>query len=95
MGYKQTAQHRFGRGSYHQIGLVRGQFGNVPMEQWLKFIQDSGFDGWEEASWELDLSRCASDAAAVYRDQKLLLVNAAVQSFVVHFSTAALYSGLL
>ena len=25
MGYKQTAQHRFGKGSYHQIGLVRGQ----------------------------------------------------------------------
>ena len=33
----------------------------------------------------------ASDAAAAYRDQKLLLVNAAVQSFFVHFCTAALY----
>lgn len=32
-----------------------------------------------------------SDAAAVYRDQKLLLVNAAAQSFLVHFSTAAMY----
>src|SRR5262249_810960 len=34
MGYKQTSPHRFGRGSYHQIGLVRGQFGNVPINQW-------------------------------------------------------------
>jgi uncharacterized membrane protein YbhN (UPF0104 family) len=32
-----------------------------------------------------------SDAAAAYRDQKLLLMNAAVQSFFVHFCTAALY----
>ena len=29
MGFKQTATHRFGKASYHQIGLVRGQFGNV------------------------------------------------------------------
>ncbi len=29
MGHKQTAEHRFGKGSFHQIGLVRGQFGNV------------------------------------------------------------------
>ncbi len=33
----------------------------------------------------------ASDAAAAYRGQKLLLVNAAVQSFFVHFCTAAMY----
>ena len=32
-----------------------------------------------------------SDAAAAYRDQKLLLTNAAVQSFFVHFCTAAMY----
>jgi sugar phosphate isomerase/epimerase len=64
MGFKQTAQHRFGKHSYHQIGLVRGQFGNVPMDQWLKFVDDAGFDGWEEASWELDLGRCSSDAGA-------------------------------
>jgi sugar phosphate isomerase/epimerase len=64
MGFKQTAKHRFGKASYHQIGLVRGQFGNVPMDGWLKFLQESGFDGWEEASWELDLSRCGSDSGA-------------------------------
>src|SRR5205823_7903789 len=64
MGFKQTATHRFGKASYHQIGLVRGQFGNVPMDQWLKFLQDTGFDGWEEASWELDVNRCATDAGA-------------------------------
>ena len=42
MGFKQTSPHRFGKGSYHQIGLVRGQFGNVPMDGWVKFIQESG-----------------------------------------------------
>ncbi len=64
MGYKQTETHRYGKGSYHQIGLVRGQFGNVPMESWLKFVQETGFDGWEEASWELDLGKCDTDAGA-------------------------------
>ena len=64
MGYKQTAQHRNGKASYHQIGLVRGQFGNVPMAQWLQFVQNTGFDGWEEASWELDVGRCGTDAGA-------------------------------
>ena len=64
MGFKQTTTHRFGKGSYHQIGLVRGQFGNVPMDNWLNFVADTGFDGWEEASWELDLSQCDTDAGA-------------------------------
>ncbi len=65
MGFHQTKTHRFGKHSYHQIGLVRGQFGNVkPFEKWLEFLQQTGFDGWEEASWELDLDRCASDAGA-------------------------------
>jgi sugar phosphate isomerase/epimerase len=64
MGFKQTATHRFGKGSFHQIGLVRGQFGNVPFDRWVGFIQEAGFDGWEEASWELDLNRCATDAGA-------------------------------
>jgi sugar phosphate isomerase/epimerase len=64
VGHEQTDEHRFGKSSYHQIGLVRGQFGNVPEAQWIQFLQDSGFDGWEEASWELDLRRCDSDAGA-------------------------------
>src|SRR5437588_941140 len=64
MGFKQTEPHRYGKGSYHQIGLVRGQFGNVPMEKWVKFVQDTGFDGWEEASWEMDLARCDTDQGA-------------------------------
>src|SRR5438552_166950 len=64
MGYKQTTPHRYGKGSYHQIGLVRGQFGNVPMDQWVAFVQETGFDGWEEAGWELDLDRCGNDAGA-------------------------------
>src|SRR5260370_22920178 len=64
MGYKQPQAHRPGKASYHQIGLVRGQFGNVPMDKWVRFLQDSGFDGWEEASWELDLDRCTTDQGA-------------------------------
>ncbi len=32
MGFKQTPAHKNGKGSYHQIGLVRGQFGKVPMD---------------------------------------------------------------
>lgn len=64
MAHKQTTTHRYGKGSYHQIGLVRGQFGAVPFEKWVKFLQETGFDGWEEASWELDLDRCANDAGA-------------------------------
>jgi sugar phosphate isomerase/epimerase len=76
MGFKQTAEHRFGKGSYHQVGLVRGQFGNVPMDQWVKFVQDAGFDGWEEASWELDLSKCATDAGAeAYAKERVALAK--------------------
>ncbi|MEZ6139837.1 MAG: TIM barrel protein [Zavarzinella sp.] len=64
MGFKQTESHRFGKSSYHQIGLVRGQFGNVDFQQWVKFLADNGFDGWEEASWELDLRKCDTDSGA-------------------------------
>jgi sugar phosphate isomerase/epimerase len=64
MGFKQTAKHRNGKGSFHQIGLVRGQFGNVPMDGWVQFLADTGFDGWEEASWELDLRQCDTDTGA-------------------------------
>lgn len=77
MGFKQTTTHRSGKGSHHQIGLVRGQFGNVPMAQWLKFLQETGFDGWEEASWELDLSKCETDAGAeAYAKERVALASA-------------------
>src|SRR6202790_1967044 len=76
MGHKQTAKHRYGKSSYHQIGLVRGQFGGVPEGQWLKFIQETGFDGWEEASWELDLGKCTTDAgAAAYAKERVDLAK--------------------
>ena len=76
MGFKQTPEHRFGKGSYHQIGLVRGQFGNVPEAEWIKFIAESGFDGWEEASWELDLRRCDTDeGAAAYARERVDLAR--------------------
>ncbi len=72
MGHHQTAQHRSGKHSYHQIGLVRGQFGNVPEDQWLDWIAKTGFDGWEEASWELDLARCGDDAGAkAYAEERV------------------------
>ena len=64
MGFHQTDTHRNGKHSYHQIGLVRGQFGDVPEDKWLDFIAEAGFDGWEESSWELDLKRCATDEGA-------------------------------
>jgi len=76
MGFKQTAKHRFGKGSYHQVGLVRGQFGNVAMENWVKFLQQTGFDGWEEASWELDLDKCSTDAGAeAYARERVALAK--------------------
>src|SRR5690349_9032370 len=76
MGFHQTPSHKNGKASYHQIGLVRGQFGNVPEAQWLKFIQDVGFDGWEEASWELDLRKCDTDAgAAAYAKERVELAR--------------------
>lgn len=76
MGFKQTATHKNGKSSYHQIGLVRGQFGNVPMDKWVKFIQETGFDGWEEASWELDLRKCDTDeGAAAYARERLDLAK--------------------
>lgn len=64
MGFRQTREHKRGKGSYHQVGLVRGQFGDVPEDRWLDFLAETGFDGWEEASWELALDRCKDDASA-------------------------------
>ncbi len=76
MGFKQTSTHRNGKGSFHQIGLVRGQFGNVPMGPWVKFLQDTGFDGWEEASWELDLRKCDTDSgAAAFAQERVNLAK--------------------
>ncbi|MEX0977747.1 MAG: sugar phosphate isomerase/epimerase [Pirellulales bacterium] len=72
MGHHQTKTHRRGKHSHHQIGLVRGQFGNVPEDKWLDWIAETGFDGWEEASWELDLSRCGDDAGAkAYAEERV------------------------
>ncbi len=77
MGFHQTPTHKNGKGSFHQIGLVRGQFGNVPEAPWMKFVQESGFDGWEEASWELDLRRCDTDeGAAAFARERVALAQA-------------------
>src|SRR5205823_5856959 len=91
MGFKQTATHKNGKGSFHQIGLVRGQFGGVPEAEWLKFIQGAGFDGWEEASWELDLRRCDTDGgAAAYAQER---VNLAKQHGLEIFTVATHLQG--
>lgn len=72
MGHHQTQEHRPGKHSHHQIGLVRGQFGNVAEDQWLDWIAETGFDGWEEASWELDLSLAVDDAGAkAYAEERV------------------------
>ena len=72
MGFKQTPEHRKGKHSYHQIGLVRGQFGDIPEDEWLDLIAELGYDGWEEATWELELGRCADDAgAAAYAKERV------------------------
>lgn len=63
MGHHQTPEHRQGRGSWHQIGLVRGQFGDMPMEEWMKIVRTFGFDGYEAASWELPLGEPMEDDA--------------------------------
>ena len=76
MGHHQTKEHRRGKHSYHQIGLVRGQFGNVPEDAWLDWIAQTGFDGWEEASWELDLRKCDTDSgAAAYAKERVELAK--------------------
>ena len=94
MGFKQTATHRSGKGSYHQIGLVRGQFGDVPENDWLGFIAEAGFDGWEEASWELDLDRCQDDAGAeVYAEERVATAKRfglEIFSFAAHLHGQAL-----
>ena len=64
MGFFQTYMHRSGKHSYHQIGLVRGQFGDVSEDKWLDFVAAAAFDGWEEASWELELKSCATEDGA-------------------------------
>lgn len=74
------------RRSHHPIGLVRGQFGDIPETEWLDFIAAAGFDGWEEASWELDLSACdtpagaaacAAERLALARDRGLTILSVA------------------
>jgi glycosyltransferase 2 family protein len=57
-------------------GLVQWLIENVPVPGKAKI---KGFVGR------------VSTASAAYSDHKLVLVNAAVQSFVVHFTTAAMY----
>lgn len=91
MGFSQVDQHRPGKNSYSKIGLVRGQFGKEPMEEWLGFLRTAGFDGYEAAAWELDLARCDSDLGAkAYAHE---LVNQAKGSDLGIFTIAAHLQG--
>lgn len=65
MGNPQASAHRAGKASHHQIGLVRGQFGDVAHDDWLAFLARTGFDGYEECSWLVALERCGDDAGAL------------------------------
>jgi sugar phosphate isomerase/epimerase len=80
MGFSQTpGRHKNGKGSFHQIGLVRGQFGNVDFATWLKFLHETGFDGYEEATWEeqFDIRQGDTDAgAAAYAQKRLAAAQA-------------------
>ncbi len=64
------------------------------MDQWVKFVGESGFDGWEEASWELDLNRCATDQGAeAYATERVELAKKhSLEIFTVasHFEGQAL-----
>ena len=59
-GFRQTRVHVSGKKSHHQIGLVQGQFGRLPLTAFLDKLVEFGFDGFELASWGVDLSRAAT-----------------------------------
>lgn len=94
MGHQQTEIHRPGRSSYHQIGLVRGQYGDLPLGDWLRFVSKSGFDGYEECSWLCELDRCGSyEDAIVYAKELLKRVSKAnleIFALSVHLQGQAL-----
>ncbi len=91
MGHRQTPVHRQGRCSWHQIGLVRGQFGDMPMEDWLRLIRTFGFDGYEAASWELPLGQKMDDCAI--ETMALEIHTAAKRHDLEIFSVAAHLQG--
>ena len=69
MGFSQTDTHRRGKHSYHQIGLVRGQFGDIPEDEWLDHIGSLGYDGWEEAAWAVISRETGLDVRKLNTDQ--------------------------
>ena len=69
MGYKQTAVHRPGRSSYHQVGLVRGQFGDVDYDEWIDFIDSNNF--FNDISNEKEL-KILNNILIASQDKKLI-----------------------
>ncbi len=53
-----------------------GSSATCRLSRWVQFLHDSGFDGWEEASWELDLRQCDTDAGAeAYAKERVALAK--------------------
>lgn len=80
--------------SFHPIGLVRGQFGDVPLDSWLEYLVTTGFDGYEEGSWLIDLASCGNEdkAKLVTREWLDKVHGAGLQVFAlsVHLQGQAL-----
>ena len=77
MGFKQTRHTQNGKAQLStRSAWSAASSATCPMDKWVKFIADAGFDGWEEASWELDLRKCDTDAgAAAYAKERVDLAK--------------------
>jgi len=89
-----SGKHEPGQFGYFPLGLVRGQFGAMRMDYWLQFLKENGFDGYEHASWELELGRCAdNDGAKAYAEmlyQDAQAFGLKIFSLAVHLQGQAL-----
>lgn len=79
-GFSQTPNapkgHVPGKLGWFPVGLVRGQYGKVARATFFKFLRDHGYEGYEEAGWELDLRRCDTEAGAEAYAKELLAAAA-------------------
>ena len=77
MGFHQTAtaQERQGLATTRSASSAASS-ATCPRPSGSSSSQDTGFDGWEEASWELDLRQCDTDAgAAAYAKERVDLAK--------------------
>lgn len=91
MGFRQTATHRSGKKSYHQIGVFTGQprgaFGSL--EEMFAFLSnEAGLDAVELASWDLDLQRAETmKGASAYAKELYDLCTVKYGLDIVSYST--------